>query len=98
MSDFDVLVVGAGHNALVCAGYLAQAGYRVGVVERRHVVGGAVVTEEILPGYHFDLGSSVHSLVAFAPIESDLGLSRYGLEYLSLDPILFAPYPDGTHL
>ena len=56
MSDCDVLIIGAGHNALVCGGYLAQAGYRVLMLERRHKVGGAVVTEEIVPGFKFDLG------------------------------------------
>jgi phytoene dehydrogenase-like protein len=63
MADFDVIIVGAGHNALVCGGYLARAGYRICVVERRQIVGGAVVTEEIVPGYRFDLGGSAHSLI-----------------------------------
>jgi len=60
MADFDVIFVGAGHNALVCAGYLAKAGYRVGIFESRHVGGGAVATQEIIPGYRFDLGGSAH--------------------------------------
>ena len=54
----DVIVVGAGHNGLVCAAYLARAGYDVRVVERRHVVGGAVCTEEVIPGHKIDTGSS----------------------------------------
>ena len=53
--DFDVIVIGAGHNSLVCSAYLAQAGYTVGVFERRDIVGGAVSTKEIIPGYQFDL-------------------------------------------
>lgn len=98
MLDFDFLVVGSGHNALVCAGHLAKAGYRVGVLERRPVVGGAVVTEEIVPGYRFDLGGSAHILIHHTPIVQDLNLTDYGLEYIDLDPLFFAPYPDGSHL
>ena len=70
MSDCDILVVGAGHNALVCAAYIAQAGYKEVVLERRHKAGGAVVTEEIVPGYHFDLGGSAHILINHTPIVS----------------------------
>ncbi|MBZ0304400.1 MAG: NAD(P)/FAD-dependent oxidoreductase [Anaerolineae bacterium] len=98
MPDYDFLVVGAGHNALVCAGYLVKAGYRVGVLERRSVVGGAVVTEEIVPGFRFDLGGSAHILIHHTPIVEDLELDRYGLDYIDLDPLFFAPYPDGSHL
>ncbi|MEO8392131.1 MAG: NAD(P)/FAD-dependent oxidoreductase [Chloroflexota bacterium] len=97
MADCDVLIVGAGHNALVCAGYLAQAGYKVICLERRHIAGGAVVTEEIIPGFQFDLGGSAHMLIQHTPIVSDLQLQRYGLDYLDLDPLFFAPFPDGKH-
>ncbi|NDJ62088.1 MAG: NAD(P)/FAD-dependent oxidoreductase [Chloroflexi bacterium] len=96
MADCDILVVGAGHNALVCAGYLAQAGYRVTVVERRPKVGGAVVTEEHVPGFHFDLGGSAHILINHTPIVQDLRLADYGLDYIDLDPLFFMPYPDDT--
>lgn len=98
MADFDILFIGAGHNALVCAGYLAKAGYRVGLLERRPVVGGAVVTEEHIPGFRFDLGGSAHILIHHTPIIRDLSLERYGLNYLDVDPLFFAPYPDGSHL
>ena len=98
MPDYDVIIVGAGHNALVCGGYLAQAGYRVLMLERRPVVGGAVVTEEHIPGFRFDLGGSAHILINHTPIVEDLKLAGYGLEYLDLDPLFFAPYPDGSHL
>ncbi|MEX1018902.1 MAG: NAD(P)/FAD-dependent oxidoreductase [Litorilinea sp.] len=98
MRDCDVVVVGAGHNGLVCAGYLAKAGYKVILVERRHTVGGAVVTEEIIPGYKFDLGGSAHILIHHTPIIQDLGLEKYGLEYIDLDPLFFAPFPDGSHV
>jgi phytoene dehydrogenase-like protein len=96
--DCDVLVIGAGHNALVCAGYLAKAGYKVILLERRHTVGGAVVTEEIIPGFKFDLGGSAHILIHHTPIVQDLNLAAYGLEYIDLDPLFFMPFPDGSHL
>lgn len=96
--DYDLVIVGAGHNALITGAYAAQAGYRVGVFERRPVVGGAVVTEEIVPGYRFDLGGSAHILIRLTPIVEELELHRFGLEYLELDPLFFAPFPDGDAL
>lgn len=98
MADCDVVVVGAGHNALVCAGYLVKAGYKVIVIERRHTVGGAVVTEEIIPGYKFDLGGSAHILIHHTPVVLDLNLVAYGLEYIDIDPLFFYPFPDGSSL
>ncbi len=98
MADFEVIFVGTGHNSLVCAGYLAKAGYRVGMFERRPVVGGAVATQEIIPGYHFDLGGSAHILINHTPIVQDLSLERFGLDYIELDPLFFAPFPDGNRL
>ena len=96
--DYDLIVVGAGHNALVAAAYVAQAGYRVAVFERREIVGGAVSTVEQVPGYRFDLGGSAHILIRLTPIVEELGLERYGLEYLECDPLFSAPYEDGDHL
>lgn len=98
MPDFDVIFVGTGHNSLVCAGYLARAGYRVGMLERRPAVGGAVVTEEVFPGYRFDLGGSAHILIHHTPIVRDLNLQKYGLSYIDLDPLFFAPFPDGERI
>ena len=98
MPDFDVITIGAGHNALITSAYLAQAGYRVGVFERRGVVGGAISTEEIVPGYRFDLGGSAHILIRLTPIVEELGLGRFGLEYLDIDPLFFAPFEDGDTL
>lgn len=96
--DYDLIVVGSGHNALISAAYVAQAGYRVGVFERRPVVGGAVSTVEHVPGYRFDLGGSAHILIRLTPIVEELNLESYGLEYLELDPLFFAPYEDGDNL
>src|SRR5882757_2147358 len=98
LADCEVLIVGAGHNALVCGGYLAKAGYRVALLERRHKVGGAVVTEEIIPGFQFDLGGSAHILINHTPIVRDLNLTAYGLDYIDVDPMFFAPFPDGRHM
>ena len=90
----DVVVVGAGHNALVAACYLAREGLDVEVVERRDVAGGAVSTVERFPGYAVDVGSSAHIMVRHTGIVEDLGLERFGLEYQDLDPWGFAPFGD----
>jgi phytoene dehydrogenase-like protein len=97
-SDYDLIVVGAGHNALVAAAYVAAAGYRVCVVERRRSVGGAVSTAEIVPGYRFDLGGSAHILIRLTPIVEELELEAHGLDYLDVDPLFFAPGEDGDAL
>ncbi|MDQ3458889.1 MAG: NAD(P)/FAD-dependent oxidoreductase [Deinococcota bacterium] len=96
--DYDLIVVGAGHNALITAAYAAQANLRVAVFERRARIGGAVVTEELVPGYRFDLGGSAHILIRLTPIVQELGLEGYGLDYIDIDPLFFAPYEDGDAL
>jgi phytoene dehydrogenase-like protein len=96
--DYDVIVVGAGHNALVSAAYLAAAGYRVGVFERRCSVGGATTTAELVKGYRFDLGGSAHILIRLTPIAEELALGDHGLDYVELDPLFFAPFEDGESL
>ena len=92
----DVVVVGAGHNALVAACYLARAGLDVEVVERRDVVGGAVSTVERFGGYQMDVGSSAHIMVRHTGIVEDLDLGSVGLEYQDLDPWGFAPFGDSA--
>lgn len=95
-ADFDVLIIGGGHNGLVCAAYLARAGRRVIVLERRHVLGGAAVSEEVFPGFRFSVCSYVVSLLR-PDIIRDLELSRFGLDILPLDGT-FTPLPDGDYL
>ncbi len=93
---YDVAVVGGGHNGLVCACYLAKAGLRVIVLERRHIVGGAVCTEDdLIPGYKIDTGSSAHIMIHLTPVVRELELEKFGLEYIECDPFAFAPMPDG---
>ena len=91
----DVVVIGAGHNALVAACYLARAGLDVEVVERDTVLGGACSTVERWPGYRVDRGSSLHVMVRFTGIVEDLELD---VEYVDLDPWAVLPLGDGTHL
>ncbi len=92
-APYDCIVVGAGHNGLICACYLAKAGRKVLVLERRPVVGGAVCTEEIVPGYKFDVGSSAHIMFRSTPIMEELELAAHGLEYFEMDPWAFYPVP-----
>jgi phytoene dehydrogenase-like protein len=94
--SYDAVIVGAGHNGLICAAYLAKAGRKVLVLERRHVVGGAAVSEEVYPGFTFSVLSYVVSL--FRPsIIRDLELPRHGLEIIPLETA-FSPQLEGPGL
>jgi len=93
---YDAIVIGGGHNGLVHAAYLARAGRKVLVLERRHVLGGAAVTEEVFPGFKFSVCSYVVSLLR-PEIIRELDLPRHGLEILPLDGT-FTPMPSGDYL
>src|SRR5215210_3708501 len=93
---YDCIVIGGGHNGLVNAAYMARAGRRVLVLERRHVLGGAAVTEELFLGFRFSVASYVVSLLR-PEIIRELDLPRHGLDILPLDGT-FTPLPSGSAL
>src|ERR1700680_2673366 len=95
-TKYDVIVIGGGHNGLTNAAYLAKAGKKVLVLERRHILGGAACTEEVFPGFRFSVCSYVVSLLR-PEIIRELDLPRHGLEILPLDGT-FTPMPDGDYL
>src|SRR5580692_1678044 len=97
MNETDVLIIGAGHNGLTCAAYLAAAGLRVKVVERRMVVGGAAVTEEFVPGFRNSVAAYTVSLLN-PKIISDLKLGENGLKIVERRVQNFLPAPDGNSL
>jgi beta-carotene ketolase (CrtO type) len=101
METYDVVIIGAGHNGLVCAAYLLKAGYKVLLLEKRSVPGGAATTEEALaeqaPGFKFNLCAIDHEFIFLSPIVEELQLARYGLKYLSCDPHTFCPHRDGKY-
>ena len=93
----DAIIIGAGHNGLVSAAYLARAGRRVLVLERRELVGGCAVTEEIWPGYRVSTASYLTSLLQERVVR-DLELARFGYRVDAKDPAFFSPFPDGRYL
>ncbi len=96
-ASFDIIVVGAGHNGLVAAGYLARQGLRVLVLERRSVVGGACVTEEVFPGCKVSTAAYLSGLL-LPEVIRDLELARSGYTVIPKDPPSFTPLPDGRSL
>jgi phytoene dehydrogenase-like protein len=97
MNETDVVIIGAGHNGLTCAAYLAMAGLRVKVVERRKVVGGAAVTEEFHPGFRNSVAAYTVSLLN-PQIIADLKLREHGLTIVERRVQNFLPAPDGSYL
>jgi len=101
MQTYDIVIIGAGHNGLVCAAYLLKAGYSVLLLEKRSVPGGAATTEEVMPdrapGFKFNLCAIDHEFIHLGPVVEELELTKYGLEYLFCDPVVFCPHPDGKY-
>jgi phytoene dehydrogenase-like protein len=97
MSDCDAIIIGAGHNGLTCAAYLAMSGMRVKVVERRDVVGGAAVTQEFHPGFRNSVAAYTVSLLN-PKVIADLNLHQHGLTVIERKAQNFLPAPDGRHL
>ena len=96
-ATYDLIVVGGGHNGLVTAAYLARAGVKVLVLERREMLGGACVTEELWPGFKVSTAAYVNSLLR-PEIIRDLDLKRHGFKMLPRNPSSFTPFPDGRSL
>ncbi|XP_052196518.1 uncharacterized protein LOC127803920 isoform X1 [Diospyros lotus] len=94
---WDVIVIGGGHNGLTAAAYLARSSLSVAVLERRHLIGGAAVTEELIPGFKFSRCSYLQSLLR-PSIISELELKRHGLKLLKRSPSSFTPCLDGRYL
>ena len=97
MTETDVIIIGAGHNGLTCAAYLAMAGLRVKVLDRRKVVGGAAVTEEFHPGFRNSVAAYTVSLLN-PQIIADLKLHDHGLRIVERRAQNFLPSPDGSYL
>lgn len=101
MQAYDVVIIGAGHNGLVCASYLLKEGYSVLLLEKRPIPGGGATTEEVMPedapGFKFNLCAIDHEFIHLGPVVEELELTKYGLEYLYCDPVVFCPHPDGKY-
>ncbi|AFZ36885.1 FAD dependent oxidoreductase [Stanieria cyanosphaera PCC 7437] len=101
MQTYDVVIIGAGHNGLVCASYLLKEGYSVLLLEKRSIPGGGATTEEAMPeeapGFKFNLCAIDHEFIHLGPVVEELELTKYGLEYLYCDPVTFCPHPDGKY-
>jgi phytoene dehydrogenase-like protein len=94
VQSYDAIIIGAGHNGLVTAAYLAKAGKKVLVLERRPLVGGIAATEEVFPGFKFS--TCAHLADPFShEIIADLDLKKYGFELLALDVLFASRFPIG---
>src|SRR5262245_55079121 len=95
-TSYDAIVVGAGHNGLTCACYLARAGLKVLVLEQYQSVGGMTLTEELtLPGFWSDVHASGYQLANLSPVPQELGLARHGLELIEPDIVYAHAFSDG---
>lgn len=101
MENYDIIIIGAGHNGLTCAAYLLKAGYSVLLLEKRSIPGGAATTEETMPteapGFRFNRCAIDHEFIHLGPVVQELELEKYGLKYLFCDPVVFCPHPDGKY-
>ena len=93
---YDAVIIGGGHNGLTCGAYLARAGLKTLVLERREVIGGAAVSEEVVPGFKFSVFSYLMSLL-HPKVIADLELRKYGFEVLPASD-MFSPLPGGDHI
>ena len=96
-SRYDAIIIGAGHNGLVAAAYLARHGLATLSIERNDRIGGACITDEIMPGYRVSGAAQVLGMLR-PQVVQDLELERHGLKYRLREPEVFVPFPDGKHL
>ncbi|GAP94646.1 beta-carotene ketolase CrtO [Leptolyngbya sp. NIES-2104] len=101
MNSYDFILIGAGHNSLVCAAYLLKAGYKVLLLEKNAFPGGAATTEPLMPdvvsGFKYSPCAINHLFIHLGPVVRELELEKYGLEYLWCDHVVFCPHPDGKY-
>jgi len=98
MAEYDLIIVGGGHNGLTCGAYLSKAGLKILVLEYRDIIGGFTMTEELRPGYRCNTHSTTHSWINAGPVYKDLELWKYGYEILYHDPQHAAVFRDGTSI